>query len=303
MEHITTALREAGKDVVLSHEEREDVWKRIRRSVHTRHDVVDRRKLPWERFIGSVYHLLYSQTFALGAFVIVAFASLSFSVTTAVSAALPGDSFYPMKIGLEDVASSMRWSEKSRGVWEAERAVRRLEEAEILATNDKLDAGKREFIRTTFGRHWQEAQKLASGLSTGGDAPSASAIVDELDSTMRAHVMVLSAVNDAMEEAPYHSGSTLQPLLEDVQEASESVYRSRREVTDAVRLANGTGMRTAAQERIHTATRSLEETRWLLRTGSGRYATGIVSAVEARGQFAVRMLTQTGCDGVMVGRA
>ncbi|MFA6039075.1 MAG: hypothetical protein WCV62_06555 [Candidatus Peribacteraceae bacterium] len=292
MEQITQELGKAGKEVSLSERERHETWQRIMHSMRregerktNHHPVLKGGIFPVLRFLS------FNQSFLLGSFIVIAFFSLTLTVSAAVTYALPGDSFYPMKIRFEDLAASFRMSAKAKGVWEAERAVLRLEEAELLAASAALDVKQSDILRDRFLHHWKAAQKFASGLSSEGDASAASAIVDGLDSSMRAHGMVLRAVNEALEHTNPLREHNLQPLLEDVEKASVEVERSRTEVDDAVRNDRGSHMRRAAQERMTVANGMLDETRQLIKTGSGRQSTDILEAVEGRMHFAERMLS------------
>lgn len=70
------------------------------------------------------------------AFCLVFFVSLSGAVVFASNDALPGDTLYPVKIGLEEVRHALTFSSEARANWAIQRIDKRFEEIEELALRD-----------------------------------------------------------------------------------------------------------------------------------------------------------------------
>lgn len=81
-------------------------------------------------------------------------------VTFASEGALPGSVLYPLKVGVsEPIRGLIKTLPEEKIEWQAEKAVRRIEEAEILMAEDKLDTEKKAKIEILFERHTQSLKQ------------------------------------------------------------------------------------------------------------------------------------------------
>lgn len=86
---------------------------------------------------------------------------VSSGTALAAGKSLPGDLLYPIKIQInEPVEGALKTSFESKVKWEGEKAVRRLEEAEKLVENDKLDEPRRADIEKEFEKSADAFAKL-----------------------------------------------------------------------------------------------------------------------------------------------
>lgn len=82
--------------------------------------------------------------------------------TFASERALPGSILYPLKVGVnEPIRDLVKTLPEKKIQWQAEKAVRRIEEAEILMAEEKLDEKKKEKIEVLFDKHTQSLMKEA----------------------------------------------------------------------------------------------------------------------------------------------
>src|SRR3989344_949142 len=81
-------------------------------------------------------------------------------VSLASENSLPGDLLYPVKVYVnEEVRAAFSASAESKAGWEARRAERRLEEAERLAVQGKLDEPTEASVEAAFQKHAKRANE------------------------------------------------------------------------------------------------------------------------------------------------
>src|SRR3989344_6955837 len=81
-------------------------------------------------------------------------------VAVGAEKSLPGDPLYSVKVGFnEEVRGWLSVSEEAKANWEVERAHRRLEEAEALASNGSLSLEARENIEVNFEAHAERVKE------------------------------------------------------------------------------------------------------------------------------------------------
>lgn len=82
--------------------------------------------------------------------------------TFASERALPGSALYPLKVGVsEPIRGLVKTLPEEKIEWQAEKAVRRIEEAQILSAEDKLDTEKKAKIEVLFEKHTQSLKQEA----------------------------------------------------------------------------------------------------------------------------------------------
>lgn len=114
----------------------------------------------------------------------------------AAQQALPGDLLYPVKIGVnEEVRAALALSAEARARWEAERANRRLEEAEQLAVKNRLDIETEASVQESFERHADRAQELAASVKMKKRGTGAAAKLNaDFEMKLRGHGATLAAI-------------------------------------------------------------------------------------------------------------
>ncbi len=113
-------------------------------------------------------------------------------VSFAAENSLPGDPLYPVKINvIEPVQGWFAVSSEARADWEAKLAERRLEEAEKLAAENRLDDEKRAEAESEFQKHAEKAKEHIAALEAGADLNAASNISSRIEASFKAHGKIL----------------------------------------------------------------------------------------------------------------
>lgn len=143
----------------------------------------------------------FVERFILQPMPIILVLSLLFGTGTLASVsaekALPGDVLYPVKIGVnENVKSLFAVSNESEAKLKASFAETRLKEAEILASEGRLNNETRKTIETRFTSQSEEVKHRLNVLKNqeNGKA-SALSISSDFEASLRAHANVLSAIS------------------------------------------------------------------------------------------------------------
>jgi hypothetical protein len=112
----------------------------------------------------------------------------------AAKGALPGDLLYSVKtIVNEPVEGALALSVESKIKFHSDVAQTRLEEAEVLASQNRLDASTTQKLESDIDTHLSQRDELAQSLDE--KTPGASAmVVSELDSAIAAHGEVLAVL-------------------------------------------------------------------------------------------------------------
>lgn len=113
---------------------------------------------------------------------------------SAAAGALPGDVLYPVKLSInEKVEMALQADGASKVALEARLAERRVEEAQSLAVQGRLDAKAADTLAASFDVHAQNAQDLADALE--GDEPGISEQVKtKLSASLAVHGAVLKTL-------------------------------------------------------------------------------------------------------------
>ncbi|HVU80226.1 MAG TPA: DUF5667 domain-containing protein [Candidatus Paceibacterota bacterium] len=135
--------------------------------------------------------------------------ALGSSTTYAAKGSLPGGILYPVKIYVnEKVAGALAVSDEAKLSYHTSVAQTRLEEAEALASQGKLDASATQELESNFNAHVEAADSLASSLEEKDPSAGVEAKIT-LDSSLSAHESILSRLgqDSADEETKSNSDS------------------------------------------------------------------------------------------------
>jgi hypothetical protein len=153
-----------------------------------------------------VSHVRFSYAIAVVLIVALAGGSSAF----AAEGALPGDLLYPVKVSVvEPLRSAITVSTSAKAELEAEKAVRRLQEAEALASENRLDATSTQMLKESFEK---SAERFNVLVESKKERPSPSLINAQVnfEASIGAHSRILSAVENAGTSTP--SQKDLAPL-------------------------------------------------------------------------------------------
>jgi hypothetical protein len=132
-----------------------------------------------------------SPRFGLVLGLVVTFLIVGTGVTFAAQSALPGEKLYPIKVGVnEKVLGLFAVSPSSKAEMEAHFAAERLEEAQILFTQERLDDETRVELQTNFKNHMAAYEKHVTKVKVS-DVNAAASIDANFKSSLAAHAIVL----------------------------------------------------------------------------------------------------------------
>lgn len=130
------------------------------------------------------------------------FLTVGIGTSYAAEGALPGDVLYPVKIYInESVKTSLARTPKESAKVEADLAIKRLEEAEVLEKSGRLDEKKHKEIKKNFNAKVKALDRGLQELQRDGDFASTVEVNMEFESDLNAHGEILSKLIDEDAEA------------------------------------------------------------------------------------------------------
>lgn len=116
-------------------------------------------------------------------------------VSYAAEGSLPGDVLYPVKVGVnEELRVAFAATAKDKANVEAERAERRLAEAEALAKKGTLNAETRIALEAKFKAHAEKAKARIEKSDAADDAGGVAEIAAHLEGSLNAHGKIVAAL-------------------------------------------------------------------------------------------------------------
>lgn len=113
----------------------------------------------------------------------------------AAEAAVPGDVLYPVKVGMnEEIRAAFAFSAEAKAEWEAERAERRLVEAERLAAEGRLDAAAKAELEARFAAHAEKAKERIEAMQDDKTIQFAAGLLNRFEASLDAHNRLLSRI-------------------------------------------------------------------------------------------------------------
>lgn len=216
------------------------------------------------------------------ALMIILFVVLGGSLTYAAEGALPGDFLYPTKVHInESVWAALLVSDRAKSQWAVRRVERRLEEAEKLAVQGKLDSNTSAVIDKNLEVQAKVIHKNAEKLNSEGKADTAAMVSSDLEASLTAHNKILKKLT-----ATTGSSIKAETLLESV--STETVETSQIRSKSEVKMANQENIKNqhAAQGSKKSALKKIEEVKKFLNKWKVRMGTEAVQEAEAKLQSA-----------------
>lgn len=250
-EHKLAQLR----DISLSEEERQEMRRHIR-AFMTEHPV----QRPFLERLFNGIGAPRSNSFmrpALAGFLIVSVLGGGASFTAAD--ALPGDLLYPFKIHVnENIQQVLAITTKAKADQSAVLAVRRIEEAEALASEGRLTPEVRADIETRFNEHVARFEARAMALAEkDANIEGVADVQSDLEASLRAHATILSDLSIALPEGRLE----LSRIASAVSDRVRSVQSARVSIEETISVKVGEGIRTAATAKQRAVERELQSAR------------------------------------------
>jgi len=141
-------------------------------------------------------HRRFSMPAIIAALVIL----LSGGTAAAATASLPGDPLYSVKTGVnEKVAAAFKASPEAKAEFGLKLAEKRLEEAEKLAVEGKLDTELVTQMEARFDAHEARMQAVIEKLEANGKTEAAARLNSNLEAMLEAHNQIVAHLNAKIE--------------------------------------------------------------------------------------------------------
>ncbi len=178
-------------------------------------------------------------------------------VTFAAEQSLPGEALYPVKINVnEQVRSLLAVSDDAEARLQANLAERRLEEAEKLAVDGRLNDDVLAKIESNFDGHAARvATRIEAMKNTPNDNANAVAVGSRFEASLRAHEEILNRLAEEKKE----EGSHIAPIVAKVRDASDDIDLIRVEAETNVAATADTNVETSLKERAARKQREAEQ--------------------------------------------
>ena len=234
-------------------------------------------------------------------------------ISFAAEGALPGDFLYPVKVAVnEEIRARLAFSDEAKTEWEAARVERRLEEAETLAEQGRLDAEILVKIEERFEEHAERMRGRLDALEAGGNIESAAALGSNFETVLNTHERILekfagrdagtdlSATIEARiatatpESVPDQGGKgrEVRSLLEKIRSKKRGVREVRVEAEAKVSNLAEAKARDAAEARMRSAEKKLQDARAKLDERRPRLGAEAVLRIEARLNAAIEAFAE-----------
>ncbi len=273
-----------SKQVTLTEEEKTHVRGKVLNFMKThpvRKNIRGRQQRAWSNILTFNYLVRKPMPIFLS---IVLLLSGTAGITLASQNSLPGEMLYPIKLRSEDVRSVLALSTQSKAELEVNFAENRLEEAEELSNETKLDTEIRSNLENNFELHANRVEEHAKALALV-DAKAAADISANLEASLRAHDRILSRIALVQE-------GTVKPevksLLLKIRSEARSASQNRQEGENEVNV--DADVQAAAEGRLNAAENKVNEVKAYITRVQNSIGEEATADAEARLQIAQNLI-------------
>ncbi len=200
---------------------------------------------------------------------------LTGGVTVAAENSVPGNLLYPVKIEVnESVRGALTLTAQGKAQWEADQAIRRLEEAAELSAEQKLDAQAKVDLENAFVVHEKAAEDRIVALSEDGDNEAAAEVSADFEARLKANADILNRL--AQKSQPDAAGNVILRVnaaigaLGQLRLASEAAVGAQPDVD------------VAAQGAAKAARNKLDEAKWFIDRRSAQVSAEVKTKAYAK---------------------
>lgn len=177
-------------------------------------------------------------------------------VSVAAEHSLPGSPLYPIKINVnEEVREALTFSDEAKAEYESERAGRRLDESEQLATDGRLDAKTSSEAETNFQMRIDKVTQLIAQFQSKQDYRAAADVSANLETSLRAHDQILLGLAAANPE----SATPINSLEGKVRAEADDASKLRTDSEAKLSIATKTEVQAAAEAKLGAAENAMAE--------------------------------------------
>ena len=179
-------------------------------------------------------------------------------ISFAAEQALPGDILYPIKIGVNEEARGwLEFSSEAKANWEVERAQRRLEEAEQLASEGSLNTETRAVIEANFRAHSEKVKDRIAEFENKENFNAAADVGSNFETSLKAHEKILARLLE--EESDDGLKVEIKPIKVKVGSEAKILRKSREENEGKISAEMRVGIEASAQGKLKAAKNKISE--------------------------------------------
>lgn len=208
-------------------------------------------------------------------------------VSAAAEASVPGDLLYTIKVSVnEEVRAALAFSADAKAQWEARRAERRLEEAEELASEGKLDVEARAELEEKFVAHAEKVKERVAEFEAHNNFRAAADVTSNFETSLRAHERVLAKL--AKETEDDDEEEELELFIKIVGDHKSDIVRVRLEIEDELKdededeKEDGTEAQEAAEGKLKSTENKIKEVSRFVEKVKAELGTSATAEAEAR---------------------
>lgn len=192
--------------------------------------------------------------------------------------AVPGEALYGFKTKInEGVRSLVALSAEAKADWEAQVAVRRLEEAEKLAAESRLDAETRAQLEANFESFADRAEERLEKIRET-DSRAAAEIAARFETALKAHERILVGISSADEDDEDETDDLIEAVREELEDAADHRERAEAELS----VETGPAVESAAKGMKGAAENKIKEVRRFFEAAKADLGAEVVLQAEAR---------------------
>ena len=152
----------------------------------------------WQKFrLISTERALWARPLPIALAVLV-LAIIGGGVSFAAEGSLPGSILYPVKLAInEPIQGALAITPHAKAAWVSARALRRLEEAEVLVQQKSFNTSTRHVIATNFQTQAKQAKDQFRKLGEGGNTELAHQLNSSFEATLGKHDRMLASFASA----------------------------------------------------------------------------------------------------------
>lgn len=173
--------------------------------------------------------------------------------------ALPGDILYPVKVGINEKIQIMAaFSSESKAKAEISFAALRLEEAEKLAKENKLDAATSDELNARFSVHANSAKDNIRDLKKDNDFQTAAEIDSDFETALATHRNILTSMS-ASSSGSGLENSEIASIIGSVGVELQAIVGNRVESEAKLSLDSKENIQNASEQKIQAAEAKIKE--------------------------------------------
>jgi hypothetical protein len=186
------------------------------------------------------------------------------TAAAASEGSLPGDALYPVKTSIvEPVSMALTFSAEQKANLKLEIAERRLDEAEKLATQDRLSAEQLAKIENNFNKQETHIEALVARFEADGKHELAARLSSNVEAALKAHASILQELQARASAKAAAGGAVpaqpLDSLLTTVNAKLSTTVKARTESEDGVAKNSRADTQEAALGRKNASQQKIDE--------------------------------------------